>query len=126
VGEMLDALMRKEIKTAILSNKPDDFTKLCVEKILPKWKFDIVQGVEPGGSPKPDPSSALKISETLGIRPAEFVYLGDTNTDMQTAVAAGMSPIGALWGFRSAEELLDNGAKVLIEKPGDLLNFFQA
>jgi phosphoglycolate phosphatase len=40
---------------------------------------------------------------------------------MKTAVAAGMFPVGALWGFRTAEELTANGAKVLIAKPMDLL-----
>ena len=40
---------------------------------------------------------------------------------MQTAVAAGMYPAGALWGFRDADELLKNGAKSLIKTPTDLL-----
>ena len=40
---------------------------------------------------------------------------------MRTAVTAGMFPVGALWGFRTAEELTANGARVLIEKPLDLL-----
>jgi phosphoglycolate phosphatase len=50
--------------------------------------------------------------------------LGDTNTDMRTAVAAGMYPVGALWGFRPAEELLAHGAEVLIERPIELMNLF--
>ena len=40
---------------------------------------------------------------------------------MQTAVAAGMFPVGALWGFRTADELTANGAQVLVERPLDLL-----
>ncbi len=32
-----------------------------------------------------------------------------------------MVPVGVLWGFRDKEELVSNGAKYLIEKPGDLL-----
>jgi phosphoglycolate phosphatase len=64
----------------------------------------------------------LDIARRFQIAPAEIVYLGDTNTDMQTAVAAGMYPVGALWGFRSAEELLAHGAAVLIERPIDLVD----
>ena len=45
----------------------------------------------------------------LGVAPAEILYLGDTNTDMRTAVAAGMYPVGALWGFRTAEECATPG-----------------
>ena len=36
---------------------------------------------------KPDPGAALSIAEQLGIPPQDFLYLGDTNTDMKTAVA---------------------------------------
>jgi phosphoglycolate phosphatase len=70
---------------------------------------------------KPDPAGALQIAQRLGLDPAAFIYLGDTNTDMQTAVAAGMTPVGALWGFRTAQELLAAGAKALLAKPADLL-----
>lgn len=54
----------------------------------------------------------------------EFIYLGDSGIDMKTALAAGMYPVGALWGFRTKEELLEAGAKALIQDPLELLNFF--
>ena len=66
--------------------------------------------------------AALEIADKLQIPPAEFLYLGDTNTDMQTASAAGMYAVGATWGFRPAQELLDSGAKTLIDHPGELLS----
>jgi phosphoglycolate phosphatase len=106
---------------AVLSNKPHEFTVLQVEKLLPNWNFDEVIG-ESGTIPrKPDPTGALKISKKLLISPAEFIYLGDTDIDMKTATSAGMYPVGALWGFRTANELLAGGAKVLIQRPRDLL-----
>jgi phosphoglycolate phosphatase len=40
---------------------------------------------------------------------------------MKTGRAAGMLAVGALWGFRTAEELLANGADVLIASPEELL-----
>ena len=121
IPELLDALAGRGIRMAVVSNKPDDFTRLCVGRLLPRWRFDAVIGVSPATPPKPDPKGVLESAARLGLAPADFLYLGDTNTDMRTAVAAGMFPVGALWGFRSAEELLASGAKVLIGKPGDLL-----
>jgi phosphoglycolate phosphatase len=53
----------------------------------------------------------------------KFLYLGDTGTDMKTARGAGMFPVGALWGFRAAEELNDTGAKVLVAHPSEVLQF---
>ena len=70
---------------------------------------------------KPDPASALQISRRLNIPPVEFIYLGDTDVDMKMATLAGMYPVGALWGFRTADELLFGGAKELIQYPTDLL-----
>ena len=47
--------------------------------------------------------------------------MGDSRIDMDTATAAGMIPAGVLWGFRPKSELLAHGAKILLEKPENLL-----
>jgi phosphoglycolate phosphatase len=44
---------------------------------------------------------------------------------MMTAVRAGMYPIGALWGYRSEQELREHGAKALIQHPSELINILQ-
>ena len=106
---------------AVLSNKNNNFTQLCVKQLLGRWRFDVVQGLDETIHKKPDPSGALAVARRLDVAPADFLYLGDTNTDMKTAVAAGMYPVGVLWGFRTAEELTAHGAKVLIAQPMDLM-----
>ncbi len=121
VPEMLDDLAARGLRMAVLSNKPDGFTKLCVDSLLSRWQFDPVMGARKGVPHKPDPTGALAIASEIAVAPADFLYLGDTNTDMKTALAAGMFPVGALWGFRSAEELEASGAKALVTKPADLL-----
>jgi phosphoglycolate phosphatase len=121
IPQLLDALTNRNIKMAILSNKPHIATKQVVSKLLPQWKFEAVFGERPPIPRKPDPTSALEIADLLGIKPSEFLYLGDSGTDMQTANAAGMYAVGALWGFRDADDLLQNGAKKIIGKPEELL-----
>lgn len=122
VPEMLSALQARSISVAVLSNKPDDFTRKCVEQLLPEWRFAAIFGQRDGMPRKPDPAAALEIANIFGRSPAEILYLGDSGTDMKTAVAAGMFPVGALWGFREREELLANGAQALIAHPKELLN----
>ena len=107
---------------AILSNKLDHFTRIMVARLLPRWRFDPVFGARPSVPKKPDPAGALEIAEALQIAPDCFIYLGDTGIDMKTASAAGMVPVGVLWGFRTADELKAQGARWLIEKPGDLIS----
>jgi len=123
IHELLNALTLRGVKLAVLSNKPDEMTKLTVRELLPRWRFDAVRGERAGTLRKPDPAGALGIAAQLGAPPGAFLYLGDTNTDMQTAQAAGMYPLGALWGFRPAQELTASGAKALLAQPLELLNF---
>lgn len=121
IPEMLDALTDRDLRMAILSNKPHEFTKQCTEKFLSNWKFDMIVGQREGAPRKPDPAGALEVAARLNIPPARFLYLGDTAIDMQTAVSAGMLPVGVLWGFRPREELSANGAQVLLNEPLDIL-----
>ena len=122
VPEMLDALVTHGLKMAVLSNKPDEFTKLCVTEFLPKWAFDIVLGQRNTLPLKPDPVGALEIAKCLDVPSSNFIYLGDTAIDIKTAVAADMFPVGALWGFRTGKELLESGARALIKRPQEILN----
>jgi phosphoglycolate phosphatase len=123
IPELLDALNRREIPMAVLSNKPHDATLAVMAKFFSRWRFQVIYGARDGVPVKPDPSAALEIARKLDTAPVEIAYVGDTNTDMLTANAAGMFAIGALWGFRTAEELRANGAKVLIGQPLELLPF---
>jgi len=124
IPELLFGLDGLGIRKTVLSNKPDKFTQVMVSKLLAKWRFEIVRGAMPSIPKKPDPTGALQIANELGIDAGKFIYLGDTDTDMRTANAAGMYAVGALWGFRTADELKANGAKVLVERPGDVLKLF--
>jgi phosphoglycolate phosphatase len=119
--EMLRGVAQRGIRMTVLSNKPHDATEACVGEFLKSVKFAIIQGQIDGVPRKPDPAGALAIARQLSIPPEQFWYLGDTATDMQTAVVAGMFPIGVAWGFRPVGELRDNGAKVIIDAPHQLV-----
>ena len=121
IAELLTGLTDRGLSMSVLSNKPDELTKLTVKTLLGDWPFDVVFGQRDGLPIKPEPAGALEICDELGIKPVEFLYLGDTDTDMKTAGAAGMYAVGVLWGFRDADELLANGAKALVERPLDVI-----
>ena len=78
-------------------------------------------GEQPGIPRKPDPAGVYRILEALDVKPEECLYFGDTNTDMKTGTAAGIYTVGVLWGFRDREELVENGAMELAERPQQLL-----
>ena len=121
IPDVLDELTVRNMKMAILSNKAHDNTEIMVSEMLSRWHFEVVVGALPSVAKKPDPTAALQIAQQLGMHPAEFLYLGDSDIDMKTAIGAGMYPVGAMWGFGSSNELLAGGAETLIEHPNDLL-----
>ncbi|MBF0288393.1 MAG: HAD family hydrolase [SAR324 cluster bacterium] len=123
VDSVLNELASREIKMAIFSNKPHEFVLQFVDEWLSNWKFDAILGQQDSLPRKPDPAGAFQISAQLKMRPEQFLYFGDSGTDMQTASAANMFPVGVLWGFRPLEELKKMGAKAVIEKPEEILQF---
>jgi len=123
IVEMLHTLHTRGIQLSILSNKPDFFTKQCVNDLLSDCTFRVVYGARDGVPKKPDPQACLEIAAMMGLLPADFLYVGDSGIDMCTARAAGMQAMGVLWGFRTAAELQENGAHVLVETPAQILDY---
>ena len=122
IPELLSELSSRGIRLAVLSNKPDHFTKQIVSYFFPDIPFSPVFGYRDGIPRKPDPTAALDIVKTFGLLKTEVLYLGDTNTDMRTANAAELYAVGASWGFRPIEELADSGAQAIIDNPLQLLD----
>ncbi len=123
IAELLDELTGRGVSLAILSNKPDEFTRLCAAEYFGRWPFRATVGQREGIPRKPDPAGALEIARQLELPPDAFLYVGDTATDMETARRSGMRPIGVAWGFRPVDELWSAGAAAVIERPGQLLGF---
>ena len=121
VMELLAKLQQRSLLLAVLSNKPEAALHRCVTRFFPAHSFTAFRGVRPHGPIKPDPTAAIEMAAELGIAANQWLYVGDTDTDMQTAVAAGMVAIGCTWGFRDRAELLEHGAAFIIDKPDELL-----
>lgn len=123
--KMLEELKRQGIKLAVFSNKPHDQTVVSIEEAFGKGFFDEIAGQIDGVPKKPDPSGAIRIARKLGVKKEECLYIGDTNTDMKTGIAAGMDTLGVLWGFRSREELEAFHPMAVIEHPKEILNYIE-
>jgi phosphoglycolate phosphatase len=124
IPELLNECARRGLATAVVSNKPHDMTVQMVGRLLDRWRFNAVFGARDGVPRKPDPAAILEAAAVSGTDPSRFVYLGDTGTDMRAATAAGMYPVGALWGFRDERELRENGARMCIWRPQEALPLF--
>ena len=120
IAAMLDDLNDRSVALAIVSNKPHVLTERCTRAFLGKWPFQVVLGQKAEMPKKPDPTGALLVARQLDVPPASCVFVGDSGVDMQTAVAAGMYPVGVSWGFRPEAELRKHGARLLLHHPVEL------
>ncbi len=119
--EMLSALRARGVRMAVCTNKHVSAAEVLIRKYFPADSFDAYEGDCPGVPRKPDPAHVRIVLDKMGVGPEETVYLGDSGVDMQTAVNAGVLPVGVLWGFREKEELTENGAEILLSQPLELL-----
>lgn len=119
--ETLQSLKEKGMHLAVLSNKPHKEAVKVVETIFGTEMFEIIRGQQEGIERKPSPVGALMIAEQLKVKTEECLYIGDTNTDMQTGNSAGMNTVGVTWGFRERKELEDNHARYIIDIPQELV-----
>lgn len=124
INEMLEELLSRGIKLAVCSNKIQHMTEKVAD-VLFRGKFICVFGQNDRFPIKPDPAAPLYIMERLGVSPDETVFVGDSGVDMQTGKNSGCKSLGVLWGFRTRDELLENGADALAEKPQDILNIIE-
>lgn len=118
--EALRELAGRGAGLAVLTNKPDDIAQRVMAALFPDIPFGIVRGGLPGKPLKPEPDGALEAAAALGVAPAECAFVGDSDVDMLTAVAAGMLGVGAAWGFRDEAELLGAGARVIARSMADI------
>jgi len=120
--ELLHSMKAAGIRLAVNTNKAQGHAQAIIDSIAPDiFELLMGDGLHPA---KPNPTGALRIAEHYGLEPAEICYIGDSYIDMRTAVNAGMFGIGVTWGYCSAKQLTDNGAKALVANAHELSQWF--
>lgn len=118
--ELLDNLVSQNFKLAVFSNKADELTKKITAEIFPDY-FDSAIGLSIESLKKPNPFEAVTISENWNLKTEEILFVGDSDIDMQTATNANMFAVGVSWGYRTEDELMTSGAKLMLNSPSDLM-----
>ena len=120
IPELIDDLHRRGILLAVASNKFQAGTEKLIRLFFPAAPFAVVFGQREGVPLKPDPAVVGEILARTGVTREETLYVGDSGVDMETAAAAGVRSVGVTWGFRSREELVQAGARHLVDHPAQI------
>ena len=122
VSEVLHTLKDRGYTLAVLSNKPDFYTKRIVEALFSDGTVSFAAG-QTELPRKPDPTVPLMIAERFGVSPSECAFIGDSEVDVMTAKNSGMTSVACSWGYRPREALAD--ADFIIDDARELLSIFK-
>ena len=105
----------------MVSNKSDAEVKNLCKEFFGEHIL-VIRGEVPGVPRKPAPDAVLLALESLGMERRQALYVGDSEVDVRTARNAEVDCVAVTWGFRSREELAQEGATVFIDHPSELLD----
>lgn len=121
ITELLTRIKEKGIHITVCTNKAHHMAIEVANKLFDRM-LEVVIGQSDDRPLKPDPFSPKEIMNKYGVTPDETVFIGDSDVDMQTAVNSGTHSIGVTWGFRTAEELKQNGAGHIADTPSEIID----
>lgn len=122
IADLLECLCRRGVMLAVASNKYQSATEALVAHYFPAIKFVAVLGQRDNVPVKPHPAIVNDILSIADVAPDEVLYVGDSDVDMRTAIAAGVPSVGVTWGFRSEDNLRAAGACHIIHRAEELLH----
>lgn len=123
VPEMLVDLRSRGWTLALATSKPLVFAHPIVEHLGLAASLDAFYGSELDGTRAEKTELLAHARADLGGGPA--VMLGDRRFDMIGARQNGIAPLGALWGFGTAEELRDAGAAAIARQPRNVVGLIE-
>ena len=122
VLSLLKELNNKGVKVAILSNKLHEFMDSTISRYFSDIRFEVIFGTRKGVKPKPSPEGVYQILEFFQLSKEDCFFVGDTSTDINTGINAGLETIGVTWGFRDKKELQEAKASFIVDKPSEILS----
>jgi pyrophosphatase PpaX len=129
VAPLLGALRERRVPLGLVTGK-----SVRAWEITSRWaglgEFEVVVLDDHVPAPKPDPSGLRLAAQEMGAPAEHTVYVGDSLTDLDAAVSAGMQAAGVLWSKKPHERdpfataSRERGAHVLAQ-PSDLLGLLE-
>lgn len=107
-------------RIGICSNKPDDLCHKLINDLDAGQYFDVILGSGSGLPRKPDPAPLLEVIARLESRPEATLYVGDSETDVKTARAAGVDVVLVSYGY-SARPAAELGADKIYDSLADIV-----
>lgn len=115
MADFLAHLTSNDYNWGIVTNKPEFLTHKLLKALDLTENIACVVGGDTLEVRKPHPKPLLYACETIGVSSDSCIYIGDAKRDVESAKAAGMQALVALFGYIGEEDMPHNwGADGLI------------
>ncbi len=121
VRECLDWLREREVKLAIITNKPAQFIEPLLEEKGLAGYFDWLVGGDTLPQQKPDPAALFWVMDNAGVAPGESLFVGDSRNDVRAAKAATVRCVALTYGYNHGEPIADEQPALVLDDLRELV-----
>ncbi len=107
IAELIQHLDHNQTPWGIVTNKPSWLAIPIVKATAELNNSKILVCADQVGIAKPDPKPLLHAAKQMGLVHANTLYLGDAQSDIDAAHAAGMQSGIAMWGYLAPEDRVE-------------------
>ena len=122
IAQLLQRLKNDGILLGIASSKPINYVEELLIKADLRDMFDCVSAVSFNADCESKQNIIDRCLGELGVEPSDALMVGDRFYDIDGARECGVDSVGVLWGFGTKFELIESGAKYIIDKIDDVEN----
>ncbi|OCX96951.1 MAG: phosphoglycolate phosphatase [Pseudomonas sp. K35] len=121
VRECLDWLREREVKLAIITNKPAQFIEPLLEEKGLAGYFQWLVGGDTLPQQKPDPAALFWVMDKAGVAPGESLFVGDSRNDVWAAKAATVRCVALTYGYNHGEPIADEQPALVLDDLRELV-----
>ena len=123
MNDVLDKLITKGYKLAVISNKPHEDTLEVVNYYYP-GKFTYIVGAKPDVIRKPDPMAMNILLKELKVEISDVAYIGDSRYDATFSENCGCDYYLFTYGYDKEEIIKQYKPIAFLKEATDLLKYF--
>lgn len=121
VLECLDWLRERQVKLAIITNKPSEFIEPLLEEKGLSGYFQWLVGGDTLPQQKPDPAALFWVMDKAGVAPNESLFIGDSRNDVRAAKAAAVPCVALSYGYNHGEPIANEQPAVVLDDLRELV-----
>lgn len=123
---LLQGLAAGGIAWGVVTNKPAWLTDPLMAALAVEPAPACIVSGDTVSRTKPHPDSLLYAAEQIACAPEECIYVGDAPRDIEAALAAGMAPVVAAWGYLPEDSDPHAwGAQAVLHSPSALAEWLE-